>query len=331
MGRPGAAEVAAELERRGYPVRWSGGYFATTTALCHGGNSGEQVLVRDGADGRLQVKCLTRECRDVRRKVLAAAGLTRERSMVRAYQPEMPGGPKQRLLNAVYRAGVTPQDLLAAPVWFVAIGKGRPLTTANRHGEKISWRFSIDDGDAPDGDGVRLARGGGWYEKHKVMLEPHRPFEATALIAARARESGRNEEATASMSMVGSKSMPFDFPLAVIDVDYKPEGDGDGIGAECRDRIEKNALAAGLPVYRSRSGNGRHILAALREDEMVSFPDGGDKKMQLSPERAGNCKVDIFLPGCRHHVAWCQTRGDWPVDRKIPEVSRETLVGIALR
>ena len=70
-------DLVTGLELNGYPVKRRRNNWVTTTRACHGGDSPEQLLIKEGPDGTPQMKCLTNaECGPgLAKRVHAAAGL----------------------------------------------------------------------------------------------------------------------------------------------------------------------------------------------------------------------------------------------------------------
>ena len=173
------------------------------------------------------------------------------------------------------------RDLLAVPRWLLMGAEGNPL----RRG-------------LPDG---------GWVQP--TSATPHLWRDAQALE----REGGPPGSIAAyclrQVAGQGDESPPLP-AVAILDIDYKPAGDADGLGRALRD-----AWFDALRVYpqsMSRSGNGRHVLVAVHPDDGPLWERLRGRRIK-GPDGSG-VGIDLFAPGSGGYVGitrqWVGMRGD---------------------
>ena len=86
-------------------------------------------------------------------------------------------------------------------------------------------------------------------------------------------------------------------PLAVLDVDYAPGLDADGVGLRLRNQLGRFFLAQGYAVFRSGGGNGLHVLAGVERLDGYAAISGQGK---IAP----GLGIEIYLPGAKRLIAF---------------------------
>ena len=196
----------------------------------------------------------------------------------------------------------TLRELLELECWFV--GNGKAPGTRGRWGKPAeAYRQSkpMEKG------GVRLCR----YGSNGVVVEESsggRIYEVVILPWGRYADIRAKAEVwnlmspagrfyRASIALSADKRTPPVTQLAVLNFDYQPGADPDGLGAGARDSILRWLTDAGVPCYRSNSGNGFHGLVLAR-------PDGQDWRTALPLKKWHGAQLEIFPPGSKRLVAF---------------------------
>lgn len=236
-------------------------------------------------------------------------------------------------LHAEPAAGrtVTVGDLLALPRWFPAQGKtgfhGEPA------GRATCWRHTVGHGLLPPGvDRVQAAAQGCRVPRHpdaadlywRVMpqLSWSRVGDAMRWLC-ETLGTVATPGLRPALSLCGSEVFPFPVPLLVIDLDYKPGVDEDGAGLRLRDDVARDLEGMGAPIFPSASGNGRHALMLLADEDL----DGWERPGRRSVKTAlASVSYDIFPPGAMGAVALRMEAADYPADYPLPVVRWRTLL-----
>ena len=305
--------VASGLQSRGYWVGRAGQWRATTTAVCHGGDTNAGLHFTDAADG-LQVVCHTRHCKEgLTARLLAAAGIGRDAAPVRFAAANKPRKEEYVNLPAREVAEWSVDDLLAANVWYIhgADTKGKAGFTLSG----IGMRHSCD------GRNARLARQGGRYGE--ITLLPQQPYGVIQQVIrrgyiARPRRVELPAKCRPALSMVANGEELYPAPLVIFDFDYRPDKDPAGEGRALRDKHRVWAEQNGYPCAVSRSGNGFHQLALAG-----SMTDWPATLQRCGTALAPGLTLDVFLAGSGRYVG---LRADaLPPGRRIPVMPAERI------
>ena len=218
---------------------------------------------------------------------LGKAGKRQQRPVSRPVANQAAPGPAKPLppLYAQPLDGpVTLGDLADMPRW-------APTVEKKLH---YRWRHSRREG-------VALARYGGVeveddFGKGKVK---------TLLLPWSTRE-GVARYGYPTYVMSGDENCPSNDVL-VLDCDYKPAADPEGIGREWRDGLRERCADAGMAVIASGSGNGFHAIGRLAPeyfDRGLPSTIGGWKPYLADDGKsaAHGIAVDVFLPGAKRQV-----------------------------
>ena len=113
-------------------------------------------------------------------------------------------------------------------------------------------------------------------------------------------------------------------PVVVLDIDYRPERDVDGLGRGVRDAWV-SALWA-YPQSESVGGEGRHVLATVHPDDAAEW--GLLQAAKIHGSDDGGSVIDLFPPGTVGYVGltrqWVRVDGaliedpEWVERREIP-------------
>ena len=197
------------------------------------------------------------------------------------------------------------RDLQQAPMWIAARGnapwQGLALDQG-RLADQAYWQ-SMDDLEAPGGDGLAFARYGGVAavirpsgETAAIRIRPWAPLpEIREFIA----WLNFREPARPAIALAGSPKTSSPMSLLAIDCDYHPENDPDGAGAQARLRLRKLCAAEGAPVFASSGGHGFHASFLLAPEANPSSPR---HRRAGAPKAQGIC-AETFLSGSRRMLS----------------------------
>ena len=183
------------------------------------------------------------------------------------------------------------RDLLAVPRWLLMGAEGNPL----RRG-------------LPDGGWVQptSATPHLWKDAYALEQEGWLPGSILAYCLRQVDGDGLDDE-----------DVPLP-PVAILDIDYRPERDTDGLGRRVRDAWV-DALK-NFPQSISRGGHGRHVFVAVHPDDESLWSILRGRQIQ-GPAGSG-ASVDLFPPGTGNYVGitrrWMGMRG-YPLDRDVAE------------
>lgn len=207
-------------------------------------------------------------------------------------------------------AGFTALDIQKLPIWFCGLGKkGFTMTWK---GVTYGWRQSKPEADG----GIGMARYGGDVQEKKlgteqtypVTVKPWQDYAAIQTICEWAKNHNRLG-ARPVIGMGGDKKNPAPHSLLILDVDYHPEKDKDGIGKQYRDALQKLLVEDNFSIYSSTSGNGYHGVGLVDEAYYDRFLVNGMTKRKIATwkpyldEMQTGVAVDIFLPSAPFLVA----------------------------
>lgn len=190
--------------------------------------------------------------------------------------------------------GITLQDFYNLPCWVPATGK------------KVHYRWRHSLGESTGGT-VQLARFGGMLKGQTI-----RPW--LTLADCQAAIAGGLTDCRPAFALSGDDSCPAPHDLLCLDMDYHPSLDPTGRGAAARDRLAQVLQDFEAAVFRSSSGNGRHVVARLNAQDIESgklhfraLPiPGYGAGHQESPKNItwNGLRVEIFPAGTRRHFVW---------------------------
>ena len=113
-------------------------------------------------------------------------------------------------------------------------------------------------------------------------------------------------------------------PVIVLDIDYRPERDVDGLGRGVRDAWVSARWA--YPQSESVGGEGRHVLATVHPDDAAEW--GLLQAAKIHGSDDGGSVIDLFPPGKVGYVGltrqWVRVDGaliedpEWVERREIP-------------
>ena len=248
--------------------------------------------------------------------------------------PQFTQKPKdQNSLHPVQNCTHVPEDLSLAdfyrmPAWVPARGKEKLVT--------YPWKFSLS---TATGGTVRIARFGGPIaavgDRQAGQARPwmSRDDCLKAIAAAGLKDT------IPTFCLTGDADCRASHDILVLDCDYKPHLDPDGLGSQGRDMVAAGMASAGAAVFASTSGNGRHIVcrltledvlngkrhyAGLPTKETIEGPQDTDK----TPMWHG-LRIEIFPAGTKRHIVWHINRKQDGPDDEAP-LGRVGLRDVAL-
>ena len=208
---------------------------------------------------------------------------------------ETRGEEDRRLFQGRSGVGVAPHSVLLARRWIgVRESTFAELVSASR------WIAVRVSGTRKAPVGVRLSDGG-WVRP--TSSTPHLWVDGGSVATGWGRFPAiclRDDED------VGPAP-----PVVILDVDYRPKLDVDGLGRGIRD-----AWFRALRIYpqsESLGGHGRHVLATVHPDDADLWEALRGEKIRGSA--GGGAAIDLFPPGSPGYVAltrrWVGQDGSW--------------------
>ena len=341
-----------------YQPNAANGYSDCTLAAeapCHSSKSGRAFVFGDDGAGGVTIRCMACAGGGLYQRVEEALGVRIQTrysdGRLRWWADDNPpegATPRRRTgikrtaappehppLNANPLAdGYTVGDMLDSPRWLIANGK-KPATFRWR-GARSGFRQSLplEDG------GIAQCRTGGADIEREDSRSGRR--YTTRILGwgkrddvERLREllAARDERAAGwdtAIALSGDAESPAD-ALAILDFDYKPADDPDGLGAKWRDAVKSRMAAAGCPIWDSTSGNGFHAVFGIPADEL-----GGGYAWQSEPEpyppsgRRHGVGIDMFAPGCKRLVALRlhKPHANTDMDAPLPIITRSKVFAL---
>ena len=234
--------------------------------------------------------------------------------------------PADGSAGRVYRLA----DLRALPRWFPATADKIGLHHRPEDGSAYGWRAYLDDAITPEGvDKVRAAVEGcrvrDQDDRRWWRIYPQRSYADTLAIC---RRPAIPQPCEPALSLSATDGYRYPMPLSVLDVDYQPSSDADGVGLGMRDWMRARLSELGCLLFPGRNGNGFHAVFLWPDAELQGSPVRGRKSRpcEQAPD-AGNprmrrgLKFDWFLPGALGLVVLQLDLGGYPDDTELPVVS----------
>lgn len=207
--------------------------------------------------------------------------------------------------------GMSMGVLMELPVWFGC--EGKKLVYRKWEGRTCCWKQSLT---MPAGD-IRKVRMGGahrdWYKDGSdrwVQILRHGSYREVSEVLGRIAGGRDGWEGRAgvggfapAMSLAGDESWSFPAALGVVDVDYKPAEDGDGMGRRMRNQLARLWSGAGFGLFRSQSGKSFHCW--FRLDRRVGF-----RAVSAQAGLGSGLGVEIYLAGAKRLIAARPGGGD---------------------
>lgn len=195
--------------------------------------------------------------------------------------------------------GFTTEQIAELPCWYVLAAKGKMITNGQgkHEGKQLcyGWRHSRPEG-------VKLARYGGLvYIDDRDYWLNILPWDTRSNLIPAADTLGGH----ISFVLSGDLATPACHDVLVLDCDFKPDADEQGLGQEYRDNLKARLWAYGLAIFDSSSGNGFHAIARLQDLDVKRKPQGRYYPYPdpANPKRGlHGIAVDIFLPSSLRHV-----------------------------
>ena len=292
-------------------------------------NSGDFKVWNDETTGELRFYCGTHQCGDggdtIGRLAIYAAlgwpewtpdGHTHRRQNGRRPQSEeeydgepIVHTPKDSLYFDDSSVVRTVQGLLGATQWFAAVNKQGVGFEQNGKGRR-QWLHSSAGADGTRGGDLALVRAGGrqaW--KHRTLIAWANHAETARRIAGveaagiawcnvRDDDGGWTQQVAhgsvrPALALSGTEALPAVTAVGVLDVDLDKPPTEEAL--RLRDHLCAKATAAGMPVFESSGGVGRHIL--WRGVESGEWVRG--KKVAYG---LAGIKVEVFPAGTLRHV-----------------------------
>ena len=215
---------------------------------------------------------------------------------------------------------VTLADVLALPRWFPCRGK------MGYHGGAggESWVHTVSPDRLPQQPGqpppcpVRAAADGCVANGRRANDRPT-VYQPQMRYHQASRHAGTLPGADGvGLATGASESFLYHFPLAALDVDYKPGADPDGAGMRQRDAVRDTLEGLGCPILPSTSGNGFHALWLLADGDCLACPREGIWRL---PEVLPGFGYDLYLPGARGLLVLRVAKAGLPPDMTLPTLT----------
>lgn len=265
--------------------------------------------------------------------------------------PRPAGAATRRKVSRIRRFGtqgpdtLTLKDLQEMKVWAVGRGAKKPWQQKSSGG-RPPWCFrqslAAKDGGMVvarfGGDGMQTLKVPAWAPPGtKPKRIPVRVIAWENLEVTTAWVNHRPHIAgiLPVLSLGGDEDNHSPLDTMLIDLDYHPDLDVNGVGRAFRDALAETLAQAGAPLFASSSGNGFHCV--VREDATflrevavtgteVRYPRNGD------PDIGGAAVVEMFPAGMKRLVLlrWEKPMFNTDPDTAIPVVSRDWLRGAIL-
>ena len=187
----------------------------------------------------------------------------------------------------------------------------------------------------PGKGGVKLARYGGDVREtsessgreYRLRVLPWLPYHEVLELLSIPAGSRFGRGAAPAVSLAGDATCPAGHRFAVLDADYRPELDSSGDGRVLRDRWLRAAQDLGVPVFRSRGGEGFHAVFQYSAADIEAGRWPARKGVKGLDGAIG---IDLFLPGSRSMVGVSRDRalGDYRPDLPLPQVGLDQLLSL---
>ena len=219
-------------------------------------------------------------------------------------EPKLPDDPNPitRVAHCTHLPGnLSLEDCYRMNAWVPAQGK------------KVAFPWKHSLGDATGGT-VRIARFGGTSAAGGDRRESKiRPWMTRQECLDTILEA-KLQDARPTFCLSGDADCPADHDVLVLDMDYKPHLDPDGLGAAVRDMVADAMAREDAAVFASTSGNGRHVVARLTAGDVQTgkrhyrgIPTEAHIAGQQEPGKPGTwhgLRIEIFPAGTRRHIVW---------------------------
>ena len=225
----------------------------------------------------------------------------------------------------------TVQDLQETPVWLAGWSAKKPWQQRRRDGQApYAFRQSL----APEDGNLVVARYGGDGTQRlpggKVIPIRVRPWAPLAAILSGITRLLNPAGIFPVLALSGSTEHPSPLDVLVIDLDYAPGSDTEGVGRAFRIALAETLVQAGAPMFRSTSGNGWHALVREDADFLREAQENGTEvRFPEDPEEnIGNSAfAEMFPAGTKRLVLlrWEKPMFNTDPGQVIPVVSREWL------
>ena len=136
------------------------------------------------------------------------------------------------------------------------------------------------------------------------------------------------EDAVPAFCLAGDPDCPASHDILVLDFDYKPHLDSDGLGARVRDAVAARMASAGAAVFASKSWNGRHIVARLTLEDILNnkrhYAALPTKEALEGPQDTSKTpmwhglRIEIFPAGTKRHIVLHNDRKQAGPDDEAP-------------
>ena len=168
--------------------------------------------------------------------------------------------------------------------------------------------------------GVELARYGGGPlpvnlrgREYHITVEPWDTFSGIQLFVAQ-HPKLRAEERRPCISLAGDSETPWPLDVMVLDGDYKATDDPTGEGLAFLHAAREIAADAGMPIFRSTSGNGFHAFMRLEQTDgkPVRLVHRGKPVRQFPIGHMvfhHGARIELLAPGDKKLVAIWRDRG----------------------
>ena len=303
-----ADELAEHLEGV-RPYRYKD-YDWTANPPCHASASGTSFHFGDHPDGGITLGCWAPGCAgagyyDRVEDALGVAIQIRKPNGELRYGGRLRGGKRRRQQNehptrpiVVYDDELqTLGDLYEAPYWFVGDGKKGAVWT-NAKGKRVAMRQSANGGK----DLHQCRYGARKYPAKQGSGKPARLMSwISYLDIAAGINSSRELERKGCrpcFALSASESVPCNHRLIILDLDYKPVDDEEGIGLKIGRSIISRVTGLNILFFASPSGKGAHLI--MRHN----LPAGTELRRSYPKVPRHGAHVDIFASGDLRLVAW---------------------------
>ena len=173
------------------------------------------------------------------------------------------------------------------------------------------WKHSLSPA---TGGTVTIARYGGPIAAVKGRPAGHARPWMTRDDGLKVIEDLGLKDSIPTFCLSGDADCPAGHDGLVLDFDYKPHLDPDGLGAGVRDAVAARMASAGAAVFASQSRNGRHIISRLTLEDILN----GKQHYAALPTKATGAglqdpgkpltwhglRIELFPAGTKKHIVW---------------------------